>query len=166
MIKHSAVYYFYSAMPPGWLNLLFAVILQSLGLRDGQAEAQRAVDRLHHSSFPQILMHEKTKTAHCRRADLQTTGVFCCTCGSVWWYTVKTAWMHEYFISFLILKSTLIKFNNISVVLRCGRWLFFWKTASVFSPLQLLIHLDEYSSPSSFPLVFPSPPALSDPRSL
>lgn len=24
--------------------------------------------------------------------------------------------MHEYFISFLILKSTLIKFNNISVV--------------------------------------------------
>lgn len=114
-------------MPPGWLNLLFAVILQSLGLRDGQAEAQRAVDRLHHSSFPQILMHEKNKkTAHCRRADRQTTGVwthagacaclFGCTCGSVWWYTVKTAWMHEYFISFLILKSTLIKFNNISVV--------------------------------------------------
>lgn len=57
-------------MPPGWLNLLFAVILQSLGLRDGQAEAQRAVDRLHHSSFPQILMHEK-KTKKQRTADVQ-----------------------------------------------------------------------------------------------
>lgn len=71
-------------------------------------------------------MKKNKKTAHCRRADRQTTGVwthagacaclFGCTCGSVWWYTVKTAWMHEYFISFLILKSTLIKFNNISVV--------------------------------------------------
>lgn len=47
----------------------------------------------------------------------------------------KTAWMHEYFISFLILKSTLIKFNNVSVVLLYGRWLsrgYFWKTTSAF----------------------------------
>lgn len=50
------------------------------------------------------------KTAYCRRADRQTTGVwmhagacaslFCCTCGSVWWHREKNsmdAWIFHLF---------------------------------------------------------------------
>lgn len=99
MIKHSAVYYFYSAMPPGWLNLLFAVILQSLGLRDGQAEAQRAVDRLHHSSFPQILMHEKKQKNSalptCRSANNRCLNARRRLCLLVWLHLWKRLVIHS-----------------------------------------------------------------------